>query len=92
MHRSELPARSEPTDPHPPSVECQIEKANEQACSRQNRYGDVGINKFVQVMEQKASLIRLDASPGFEPVLKQGQGAWPRKQFRKNSPAQRSDV
>jgi hypothetical protein len=52
----------------------------------QNSCGDIGVDQLVQVMEQKTALVRLDASFGFKPVLKQRQGAWPRKQFRKNSP------
>ena len=83
-----LPVRSKLTDPHPPSVQCQIENADKYAGNRQNSCGDIGINKLVQVMEQKASLVWLDAGLGFRPVLKQRQGAWPRKQFRKNSPDQ----
>lgn len=70
-HRSKLRlARSELADPDLPSVDCKIKEADEYAGSRQNSCGDVGINQFVQVMEEKAALVRVDAGPCFEPVLK----------------------
>jgi len=43
-------------------------------------------------MEQKASVVRLDASFGFEPVLKHSQRTRPRKQFRKYPPDQGNNV
>lgn len=92
MHSCELEASSESTDRDPPSVECQIENAHEQAGSHQKGCRDVGINKLVQVMKEKAALIRLDAGLTFEPVLKNGQRTGPRKQFGKNSPNQGCDV
>lgn len=85
-------ARSEPCDPHLPPVKCKIENADKHAGNRQNGYRDVGIDKLVEVMEQKASLVRLDPCLGFEPVLKQSQRTRPQKQFRKDSPDERSDM
>jgi hypothetical protein len=78
--------RSDPTDPS--SVKCQIENADKYARNRQNSCADIRINKLIQVMEQKAFLVWLHAAIGFKPVLQQRQGAWPSKQFRKNSPDQ----
>jgi len=56
-------------DPHLPPVQRNIENADEDAGNRQNGWGDVGIDQLVQVMEQKATLVRLQAGLGFEPVL-----------------------
>jgi hypothetical protein len=86
--RAEAPELASAPLPHPPSVQRKIESADKYTGNRQNGHGDVGINKHVQVMEQKPSLVRLDTSLAFEPVLKQRQRAWPRKQLRKNSPEQ----
>jgi hypothetical protein len=68
--RRRCPGPSEPSDPHLPAIERKIQEANEYACNRQDSGGDVGIDKLVQVMEQKATLVWLDASFAFEPVLK----------------------
>ena len=78
--------------PHLPSVECKIEKADENACNRQNRCGDIGIDKLIQVMEQKPALVRLDASLGFKPVLEHGQRAGPGEEFGEDSPDKRDDM
>lgn len=87
-----LPARPEFTDPYLPPVECKIEKADKYTNDRQNHCRYVRIDELVQVVEQKAALVRRDARRGFEPVLKHSQRTRPRKQFRKNSPEQRSDM
>ena len=60
--------------------------------SRQDSCRDVGIDQFVQVMEQKPALIWLDSGLGFQPALDQGQGTRPGEQFREESPNKRSDV
>jgi hypothetical protein len=57
-------------DPHLPCIEQEIQNADDYACNRQNGCRDVGIDQLAQVMEQKTSLIRLNASLGIEPVLK----------------------
>ena len=67
VKRAELAAAS---DPRLPSVERKIEKADEYACKRQNRCGNVGIDKLIHIVEQKPALVWLHASLGFEPVLK----------------------
>ena len=58
--RRRCPGLSEPSDPHLSAIERKIQEANEYPCNRQHSGGDVGIDQFVQVMEQKATLVRLD--------------------------------
>lgn len=58
-------------DPHPPSVECKIQNADDYARNRQNGCGEVGIDQLVQVVEQKPALVWLDTGFAFEPILEQ---------------------
>jgi len=67
--RSNASGLATANDPHLPRVERKIEGADEDAGDRQNGCRNVGIDKLVQVMEQKAFLVRLDIGLGFEPVL-----------------------
>jgi hypothetical protein len=72
--------------PHLPGMEGKIQGADYHPRNRQNARRDIGIDQLVQGMEQEPALVRLDASLGFEPVLQQGQGTRPMKQFSKDSP------
>jgi hypothetical protein len=58
-------------DPHPPSVECKIQNADDYARNRQNGGGEVGIDQLVQAVEQKPTLVWLDTGFAFEPILEQ---------------------
>lgn len=58
------------SDPHLPTIERKIEKTDEYACKRQNRCGNVGIDKLIHIVEQEPALVWLNTSVGFEPVLK----------------------
>ena len=78
--------------PDPTYVQRKIENAYDYSRNGQNGCGNVGVHKLVQVMEQKPSLVRLDARLGFEPVLKHSQRTRPGEQFGKNAPDKRGDV
>ena len=69
-HRSPKPPElATASDPHLAPVQCEVENAGEYAGNRESGCGDIGVDQLVQVMEQKAALVRLHASLGFEPVL-----------------------
>ncbi len=78
--------------PDQTSVQRKIENADDYSRNGQNGCGDVGIDELVHIVEQKSSLVRLDASLSFEPVLEHSQRTRPRKQFRKNSPQKGNDM
>lgn len=59
--RPELPTAR---GPHLPSIECKIENAGDNLCSCQNGCGDGWRDKLVQVMAQKAFLVRLSQPKG----------------------------
>ena len=68
------------SDPHLPSVQRKIENADEDASNRQNGGGDVGIDKLIQIMEQKPALVGLRRQPwlrasSLSTVKGQGQGS-----------------
>jgi hypothetical protein len=65
---------------------------NEYAGNRQDSWRDVGIDQFVQVMEQKPAVVRLDSRLGFQPVLEQSQRTRPGEHFGEDPPNKRSDV
>ena len=74
--------------PHQPSVQREIENTDEYACNRENGWGDIGIDQLVQIVEQEASLVRLDPrlSVGAQP---------PRSMFRfwlRRPPSKRTPI
>lgn len=80
------------SDPHLASIERKVQKADKYACNRQDSCRDLGIDEYIQVMEQKPTPVWLDSGFGFQPVLEQSQGTRPGQQFRKHSPNKRSDM
>jgi len=73
-------------------IKPKIQKANRHSRNRQNSRRDVGIDQFIQIMEQKTASVRHDSGFNFAPVLQQSQRARPRQQFRENPPKERRDV
>ena len=55
--------------PHVPDIERKIQSANYHPRNRQNGCGNVRIDRFIQVMEQEPTLVRLNSSLNFKPVL-----------------------
>ena len=83
---------SVPADPPLSSVKRQICDADDYPSDGENVGGNIGIHKLIQIVEQESALVRLDSAVGFEPIFQQSQWTWPRKNFGKDSPEQRSDV
>ena len=81
-----------PGDPDLPAIERKIQSADDHPRNRQNGWGDVRIDQLIQIMEQEPTLVWLDSSFGFEPVLQHGQRTRPRKQLREDPPDKRSDM
>jgi hypothetical protein len=91
--RSARPAKlAAPGGPHLTAIEHKVQSADDYSSNRQYCCRDVRIDQLIQVMEQETTLVRLDASPGFKPVLKHSQRTRPRKQFGKNPPDKRNDM
>lgn len=59
----------EPGDPHLPAIERKVQSADEHPCNRQDCCGHVRIDQLVQIMEQEPTLIWVNSSLGFKPVL-----------------------
>ena len=87
-----MPGLAVSSDPNFPAIEGKIQSADDHPCNREDGCRDIRIDQLVQVMEKEPTLVRLDSGLGFKPVLQHGQRTRPRKQFRKYSPDERSDV
>ena len=79
-------------DPDSPAVEGKIQSADDPPCNREDGRRDVRTDQLIEGMEKEPTLVRLDSGLGFKPVLQHGQRTWPREQFRKGSPNERSDT
>ena len=78
--------------PNLPAIEGKIQNADDHPCNREDGCRDIRIDQLIQVVEQKPTLVRLNASLAFEKVLQQRQRTRPRKQFRKDSPDKRNNM
>src|SRR5580692_226101 len=85
-------SRSRPDSQALPSIEYEVEGANDHARHCQGGCRDVRIDQLVEIVEQETSLVGLDARLLFPPVLEKSQGTGPRQQLRDNSPDQRNDM
>lgn len=83
---------SQPNHPDLPGIERKIQATEDDGRNCQHGGGNVRINQPVQIMEQEATVLRLDAGLALEPILEQSQRTRPRKQFHKDSPDQGSDM
>src|SRR3984957_12235429 len=90
--RSALKSRSGPDSQGLPSIECEVEGANDHSRHCQGGCRDVRIDQLVEIVEEETSLVWLDARLLFAPVLEKSQGTGPQQQLRDNSPDQRSDM
>src|SRR5437879_10641242 len=79
-------------DPHSPSIESKIESADQHTCNHQRDRGDVGIHEFIQVVEQKSTMVWFNSGFAFQPVLQQSQRTRPREQLGKDSPNKGTDM
>ena len=87
--RGKLAATS---NPRLPAVECKVQGADQHASHGENGCRDVGIYKFVEVVEKKTTLIWFDAGFGFQPVFQNGKRTWPKEEFGEDTPDQGNDV
>ena len=87
-----MPGLAVSSDPNSPAIEGKIQSADDYPCNRKDGCRDVRIDQLIQVMEQEPILVRLGSGLGFKPVLQHGRRTRPRKQLRKYSPDERSDM
>ncbi len=71
MMTKAMPGLAVSSDPDLPAIEGKIQSADDHACNRQDCWRDVRIDERIQVVEQKPTLVWLNASLAFEPVLEQ---------------------
>src|ERR1043166_4614038 len=75
-----------------PSIEAQVDTADDDSCNREDVRRDIWIYQFIQIVKQEAALVWLDSGPLLQRIFCEGQWTRPIKNFRKNSPDERCDV
>lgn len=75
-----------------PTIDAEIEGANDDACAGDDPTGKIGIDDGVEVMEQKAALVEVQTDPGFKITFGESERTGPWARLHCDSPKQGQDV
>jgi hypothetical protein len=78
--------------PEAHGINTEIEQANGDTTYSQQPRRHIGVDQRVQVVQEKPTLIRADASAGSQPIFCRSQRTWPGQNFNEHTPDQGAEV